>query len=79
MVLLVSVAGRIKGKKTVGQQLLILQQRTLDTVVQLLDVEKARLGIEREKLAIKKIKLATKGVVQDESGNWVWVREPKEE
>jgi len=66
----------VKEKKTkrsaVEQlQLIVLQQKTLDAVVQLLDVEKSRLEIERETLAVKKIKLTTKGLVQDESGNCV--------
>ena len=71
----------MKEKKTkrlaVEQQLIVLQQKTLDAVVQLLDVEKSRLEIERETLAVKQIKLVTKALVQDESGNWVWVKVSK--
>ena len=66
------------GKKhtVVKSQLIELQQKTLDSVRELVDVENEKLRLMKEVVVMKRAKLFLQGCMQDEDGNWVTLIAP---
>jgi hypothetical protein len=73
------VAGtaKMKSRSSSTSQIIELQDKTLEAVLQLagvererLEVEKARLQVEREMCEMKKLKLLAMGFVRGEDGSW---------
>ena len=52
-------------KRTVESQLIALQQNTLDSVRELVEIEREKLQLMKEDLVIKKAKLMLQGCMQD--------------
>jgi len=61
----------ISHKRKTIQDVWELQNKTLQAVNDLLEVERPRLAVEKESLGIKKVKLALMGCYQTEDGAWV--------